>query len=88
MSLFFFFFGLQFVSSALKEPFLQFDLINPVAIKRRVVPRFPAAGEKPRLLEEEDLVPSALIKFRPIETDSVMFTGLCNELLELSEPLE
>lgn len=77
----------EFVSSALKEPCLEFELLDPVLVKRRVIPSFPAAGEKARMLEEEDLVPSALIKFKPIETDSVVFTGLSNELLEIIEPL-
>ncbi|KAG9129025.1 hypothetical protein Leryth_021709 [Lithospermum erythrorhizon] len=77
----------EFVSSALKEPSLEFDLLHPVLIKRRVIPHSPAPGEKAITLEEEDLVPAALIKFRPIETDSIVFTGLCNELLEISEPL-
>ncbi|KAM7271052.1 hypothetical protein ACFE04_030266 [Oxalis oulophora] len=78
----------EFVSSALKEPSLQFELLHPVVVKRRVIPHFSEVGQKPVTLEAEDLVPSALIKFRPIETDSVVFTGLCNELLEISEPLE
>ncbi|XP_008221449.1 PREDICTED: plant UBX domain-containing protein 2 [Prunus mume] len=77
----------EYVSSALKEPSLEFELLNPVAIKRRVIPHFPRAGEKAATLADEDLVPSALVKFKPIETDSVVFTGLCNELLEISEPL-
>ncbi|PSR84867.1 Plant UBX domain-containing protein [Actinidia chinensis var. chinensis] len=77
----------EFVSSALKEPSLEFELLHPVVIKRRVIPHFPAPGERAITLEEEDLVPAALIKCRPIETDSVVFTGLCNELLEISEPL-
>lgn len=77
----------EFVSSALKEPCLEFDLLHPVVIKRRVIPHFPAAGDRATTLDEEELVPSALIKFKPIETDSVVFTGLCNELLEISEPL-
>ncbi|KAG8498708.1 hypothetical protein CXB51_005119 [Gossypium anomalum] len=77
----------EFVSSALKEPCLEFELLDPVIVKRRVIPSFPAAGEKGRTLEEEGLVPSALIKFKPVETDSVVFTGLSNELLEISEPL-
>ncbi|CAI9296928.1 unnamed protein product [Lactuca saligna] len=74
----------EFVSSSLKDPSLEFELLHPVLIKRRVIPNF---GEKVITLEEEDLVPSALIKFRPKETDSVVFTGLCNELLEIMEPL-
>ncbi|OWM67814.1 plant UBX domain-containing protein 2 [Punica granatum] len=78
----------EFVSSALKEPSLEFELLNPVGFKRRVVPHSPAPGEKASTLEDEDLVPSALIKFKPIETDSVVFTGLVNELLEISEPLQ
>ncbi|PPR80424.1 hypothetical protein GOBAR_AA40289 [Gossypium barbadense] len=77
----------KFVSLSLKEPSLEFELLDPVLVKRRVIPSFPAAGQKARTLYDEDLVPSALIKFKPIETDSVVFTGLSNELLELSEPL-
>ncbi|KAL8112293.1 hypothetical protein AgCh_019845 [Apium graveolens] len=75
----------QFVSPALKEPSLEFELLDPVL--RRVIPHFPPAGKKIITLEEEDLVPAALIKFRPIETDSIVFTGLSNELLEIMEPL-
>ncbi|CAG7872958.1 unnamed protein product [Brassica rapa] len=77
----------EFVSCALKEPSLQFELLDPVLVKRRVIPHTPAPGQKPRSLEDEELVPSALIKFRPIETASLVYTGLCNELLEISEPL-
>ncbi|KAK1416032.1 hypothetical protein QVD17_31820 [Tagetes erecta] len=74
----------ELVSSSLKDPSLEFELLHPVVIKRRVIPNF---GERVVTLEDEDLVPSALIKFRPKETDSVVFTGLCNELLEIMEPL-
>ncbi|KAM7484691.1 hypothetical protein LguiA_000700 [Lonicera macranthoides] len=78
----------EFVSSALKEQSLEYELLNPVNIKRRVIPHFPAAaGEKPRTIEDEDLVPAALIKFKPFETDAVVFTGLSNEFLQLMEPL-
>ncbi|KAK8567520.1 hypothetical protein V6N13_105484 [Hibiscus sabdariffa] len=77
----------KFVSSSLKEPSLEFELLDPVLVKRRVIPCFPAAGQKPRTLDDENLVPSALIKFKPTETDSIVFTGLSNELLEMSEPL-
>lgn len=66
---------------------MEFDLLHPVAVRRRVIPHFPPNGEKAITLDEEDLVPSALIKFKPFETDSVVFTGLCNDLLEISEPL-
>ncbi|OIV93426.1 hypothetical protein TanjilG_13111 [Lupinus angustifolius] len=77
----------EFVSSALKEPALEFELIHPVLVQRRVIPHFPKAGERAKTIEEEDLVPSALVKFKPLETDSVVFTGLRNELLEIIEPL-
>lgn len=77
----------EFVSSALKQQGLEFELIHPVPVKRRVIPCFPMAGERASTLEEEDLVPFALVKFKPIETDSMVFTGLTNELLEMSEPL-
>lgn len=76
----------EFVSSALKQPGLEFELMHPIPVKRRVIPCFPKPGEKASTLEEEDLVPSALVKFKPIETDSMVFTGLTNELLEMSEP--
>lgn len=52
-----------------------------------VIPRFPGADGTTPTLEEEHLVPSVLIKFKPIETDSAVFTGLANEFLELLEPL-
>ncbi|KAK4754497.1 hypothetical protein SAY87_002601 [Trapa incisa] len=78
----------EFVSSALKEPCLEFELLNPIGTKRRIVPHSPAPGERASTLEDEDLVPSALVKFKPIETDSVLFTGLANELLEIIEPLQ
>ncbi|KAI9082113.1 hypothetical protein K1719_035853 [Acacia pycnantha] len=77
----------KFASSALKEPCLEFDLMHPVLVRRRVIPNFPRAGEKAVTLEDEDLVPSALIKLKPHETDYVVYTGLRNELLEISEPL-
>ncbi|XP_058732518.1 plant UBX domain-containing protein 2-like [Vicia villosa] len=77
----------EFVSSALKEQGLEFELMHPVVVQRRVIPCFPKAGQKAKTIEEEDLVPSALIKFKPLETDSVVFTSLKNELLEISEPL-
>jgi len=77
----------EFVSSALKQQGLEFELVHPVPVKRRVIPCFPKPGERASTLEEEDLVPSALVKVKPIETDSIVFTGLTNELLEMSEPL-
>lgn len=76
----------QFVSAALKDPSLEFELMHPVPIKKRVIPNSLGQGRRPITLEEEDLVPAALIKCRPIETESALFTGLCNELLEISEP--
>lgn len=75
------------MGNSLKDPGLEFELLHPVLVKRRVIPHFPAAGERAITLEDEDLVPSALIKFKPIETDDSVFTGLSNELLEISEPL-
>ncbi|KAL6600771.1 hypothetical protein ACP70R_045056 [Stipagrostis hirtigluma subsp. patula] len=77
----------EFVSSALKQPGLEFELICPAVPKPRVVPHFPKPGERARTLQDEDLVPSALLKFKPKETDSVPFTGLLDELLAASEPL-
>lgn len=66
---------------------MEFELLHPVVVRRRVIPPFPAAGKSAATLDDEDLVPSALIKFRPIETDSIVFTGLNNDLLEIIEPL-
>ncbi|TVU09490.1 hypothetical protein EJB05_42966, partial [Eragrostis curvula] len=77
----------EFVASALKQPGLEFELICPAIPKPRVVPHFPKPGERARTLLEEDLVPSALLKFKAKETDSVVFTGLIDDLLATSEPL-
>ncbi|GJM98849.1 hypothetical protein PR202_ga15895 [Eleusine coracana subsp. coracana] len=78
---------MQFVASALKQPGLEFELICPAVPKPRVVPHSANPGERSRTLLEEDLVPSALLKFKARETDSVVFTGLLDELLAASEPL-
>ncbi|MQL74190.1 hypothetical protein Taro_006551, partial [Colocasia esculenta] len=77
----------EFVHSALKEPCLEFELLRPGVPKMQFIPRFSRSGERPPTLEEEGLVPSALVKFKAIETDSILFTGLTNNLLEISEPL-
>uniref|UniRef100_A0A2C9U5S6 PUB domain-containing protein n=1 Tax=Manihot esculenta TaxID=3983 RepID=A0A2C9U5S6_MANES len=77
----------EFVRTSLKDPSLGFELLDPVMVKRQLIPCFPAAEERASTLEDEESVPSALIKFRPFETESSIFTGLCNELLEISEPL-
>lgn len=78
----------EFVSSALKQQGMEFELIHPVPVKRRVIPCFPTDGERQSTLADEDLVPSALVKFKPIDTDEdVVFIGLANELLQMSEPL-
>lgn len=66
---------------------MEFELICPAIPKPRVVPPIPKPGERARTLQEEDLVPSALLKFIPKETDSVVYTGLLDELLVASEPL-
>ncbi|KAM0881002.1 hypothetical protein ACQ4PT_033210 [Festuca glaucescens] len=76
----------EFVTSALKQPSLEFDLICPGFPRSRVLPHSPNVGERARTLQDEDLVPSALLKFKPNETDSVVFTGLLDNLLEASEP--
>ncbi|KAK3133287.1 hypothetical protein QOZ80_6AG0534690 [Eleusine coracana subsp. coracana] len=77
----------EFVACALKQPGLEFELICPAVPKPRVVPHSANPGERSRTLLEEDLVPSALLKFKARETDSVVFTGLLDELLAASEPL-
>ena len=65
---------------------MEFDLICPAVPRSRVLPHSPNIGERARTLQDEGLVPSALLKFKPNETDSVVFTGLLDKLLEASEP--
>ncbi|CAN6478661.1 unnamed protein product [Victoria cruziana] len=77
----------EFVSSCVKEPSLEFELIQPAVPRSRLVPRAENANGRTPTLEEEDLIPATLVKFKPIETDSMLFTGLRNELLEIIEPL-
>ncbi|GLJ46755.1 hypothetical protein SUGI_0986020 [Cryptomeria japonica] len=77
----------QFARSALKDSSLDFELLGPAVPKSCTIPRDAKSGEKILTLEDQDLVPAALIKFKPIETDSIVFTGLCNDLLAGSEPL-
>ncbi|KAH9299607.1 hypothetical protein KI387_031289, partial [Taxus chinensis] len=71
----------EFARSALKEACLDFELLGPAVPKSRVIPCYAKVGEKMPTLEDEDLVPAALVKFKPNETDSIVFTGLRNDLL-------
>ncbi|KAI3946468.1 hypothetical protein MKX01_017684 [Papaver californicum] len=78
----------EFVSSSLKEPRLEFELWHhPPILKRRPIPCFPEPGKTAPTLDEEDLIPTALVKFKPLETESIFFTGLSNECLEMITPL-
>ncbi|CAA0841646.1 Plant UBX domain-containing protein 2 [Striga hermonthica] len=77
----------EFVSNALKDSSTEFSLQHPDLVERRLIPRFPANTGKAPTLEDEDLVPAAFVKFRPVETDEIVFTGLRNELVVISEPL-
>lgn len=77
----------EFVSSSLKEANLEFELLSPAVPRVQPIRRFPGADGRTPTLEEENLVPSALVKFKPVETDSVAFTGLADEILERIEPL-
>ncbi|MCL7030571.1 hypothetical protein MKW94_028103 [Papaver nudicaule] len=75
----------EFVRSSLKEPRLEFELRHhPPFLKRRPgIPCFSGPGKTAPTLDEEDLVPAALVRFFPLETDSTCFTGLSDECLEM-----
>eukprot|EP00252_Welwitschia_mirabilis_P025292 TRINITY_DN7839_c0_g1_i1.p1 TRINITY_DN7839_c0_g1~~TRINITY_DN7839_c0_g1_i1.p1 ORF type:complete len:486 (-),score=89.80 TRINITY_DN7839_c0_g1_i1:165-1622(-) len=77
----------EFAASALKEACLKFELLQPAFKKSRVIPYHAEGRDRLPSLEDEELVPSALIKFKPLETDNTVFTGLSNDLLAMSEPL-
>ncbi|RZC61463.1 hypothetical protein C5167_023224 [Papaver somniferum] len=78
----------EFVTSSLKEPRLKFELWHhPPILKRQPIPCFSVPGKTAPTLDEEDLIPTALVKFKPLETESVFFTGLSNECLEMITPL-
>ncbi|XP_078444437.1 plant UBX domain-containing protein 2 [Wolffia australiana] len=72
----------EFVGSSLKQPELEFELMRPALPRIRAIPRLSGSKGRPPTLEQEELVPSALIKFQPRETDSILFCGLANHLLE------
>ncbi|BBN18795.1 UBX domain-containing protein 6 [Marchantia polymorpha subsp. ruderalis] len=75
----------EFVASTLNDSHETFDLVLPAATKHRVIPRFLEAGGQCLTLEEADLIPKALLKFKP--TGGAPFTGLKSEYYGLCEQL-
>ncbi|CAM6010723.1 unnamed protein product [Sphagnum balticum] len=77
----------QYVASVLNNANTEFELSLPIASKCRVVPSSsPDSGEKAAVtLAAADLVPTALLKFRPLGLSG--FTGLRQEYVTLCEPL-
>jgi UBX domain-containing protein 6 len=76
----------QFVASVLKNPDTAFELLLPLTSKSRVVP--PVSSQFSEIaitLEAANLVPTALLKFQPLQLSS--FTGLQQEYMQLCEPL-
>ncbi|CAM6032983.1 unnamed protein product [Sphagnum compactum] len=77
----------QYVASVLNNANTEFELSLPLASKCRVVPSSsPDSSEKAAVtLAAADLVPTALLKFRPLGLSG--FTGLRQEYVTLCEPL-
>ncbi|CAK9231356.1 unnamed protein product [Sphagnum troendelagicum] len=77
----------QYVASVLNNANTEFELSLPSASKCRVVPSSsPDSSEKAAItLAAADLVPTALLKFRPLGLSG--FTGLRQEYVTLCEPL-
>jgi UBX domain-containing protein 6 len=76
----------QFVASVLKNPDTAFELLLPLTSKSRVVPSVSSQfSEIAITLEAANLVPTALLKFQPLQLSS--FTGLQQEYMQLCEPL-
>jgi hypothetical protein len=78
---------LQYVASVLNNANTEFELSLPIASKCRVVPSSsPDSSEKAAItLAAADLVPTALLKFRPLGLSG--FTGVRQEYVTLCEPL-
>lgn len=77
----------EFVSSSLNDPGTRFDLVAPLQSKNQILPACSDGIAKVPMLEEADLVPATLVKFQPLETELVEFTGLRTDLLAAIEPL-
>jgi len=77
----------QYVASVLNNANTEFELSLPIASKCRVVPSSsPDSSEKAAItLAAADLVPTALLKFRPLGLSG--FTGVRQEYVTLCEPL-
>ena len=78
---------MQFVSSALRNPATQFDLIAPILTKNQIIPSFSQGSIKVPTLEEANLVPATLVKFKCSESELLTFTGLHPDFLTMMEPL-
>eukprot|EP00249_Psilotum_nudum_P014510 c24858_g1_i1 orf=476-2152(-) len=77
----------EFVSSALEDGSLEFELLFLATSKNPLIPCQSEVGMRVLTLEEADLVPTALVKFKPAANETKTFTGLRPDLMSRSVPL-
>eukprot|EP00271_Cylindrocystis_brebissonii_P006667 TRINITY_DN19433_c0_g1_i1.p1 TRINITY_DN19433_c0_g1~~TRINITY_DN19433_c0_g1_i1.p1 ORF type:complete len:641 (+),score=147.23 TRINITY_DN19433_c0_g1_i1:1024-2946(+) len=80
----------EFVAEALADPSQEFQLAHPIPLGRKS-PIIPSVAQGPRLpiptLEDAELVPAALVKFRATDIGEGGYTGLRKDLLLAAQPL-
>ncbi|KAJ7525044.1 hypothetical protein O6H91_17G033800 [Diphasiastrum complanatum] len=77
----------EFVESTLANGGLEFELCHPLATRNSIIPNLPLLNGKCPTLEEADLVPTALLKFKPLQSETAGYCGLHPEYTAKSEPL-
>ncbi|GBG60231.1 hypothetical protein CBR_g3474 [Chara braunii] len=80
----------EFTRSTLEDPSQPFNLTYSYPTKKPVIPEQGPPGQLSPTLEDAELVPAALVKYRPVSGSGegrVYFEGLRAELISMAVPL-
>lgn len=77
----------EFVAEALFDPVQEFQLCHPIPTRNPFIPSVATPRAPIPTLEEADLVPASLIKFRPSDIGVGGYTGLKKNLIMSAETL-
>ena len=78
----------QFVADCLLDPAQEFQLVHPFPTRNPYIPSIAAQSGVMPTLEEVELVPAALVKFKPSEFGPGGYTGLRKDLIIGAQSLD
>lgn len=78
----------QFVADCLLDPSQEFQLVHPFPTRNPYIPSIAAQSGVMPTLEEVELVPAALVKFKPSDFGPGGYTGIRKDLIIGAQSLD